>query len=93
MGGRTAFHVYCDFFLLPDHTHYASQHSYILELKVLSRKEFDEELKDVFKEDGSPMKKSEKQWLDAVEQIRRYAARDEFMEWGIALLVVNNFTG
>ena len=66
-------HGYCDFFLLPDHTHYASQHSYILELKVLSRKEFDEELKDVFKEDGSPMKKSEKQWLDAVEQIRRYA--------------------
>ena len=39
----------------------------------LSRKEFDEELKDVLKEDGSPMKKSEKQWLDAVEQIRRYA--------------------
>ena len=66
-------HGYCDFFLLPDHTHYASQHSYILELKVLSRKEFDEELKDVLKEDGSPMKKSEKQWLDAVEQIRRYA--------------------
>ena len=86
MGGRTAFHDYCDFFLLPDHTHYASQHSYILELKVLSRKEFDEELKDVFKEDGSPMKKSEKQWLDAVEQIRRYAARDEFMEWGYSII-------
>ena len=46
-------HGYCDFFLLPDHTHYASQHSYILELKVLSKKEFDEELKDVLKEDGS----------------------------------------
>ena len=42
-------HGYCDFFLLPDHTHYASQHSYILELKVRSRKEFDEELKDVLK--------------------------------------------
>jgi hypothetical protein len=33
-------HGYCDFFLLPDLTHYASQHSYILELKVLSKKDF-----------------------------------------------------
>ena len=80
-------HGYCDIFLLPDHTHYASQHSYILELKVLSRKEFDEELKDVLKEDGSPMKKSEKQWLDAVEQIRRYAAapRVEALRQGTTL--------
>ncbi len=67
-------HGYCDFFLLPDHTHYASQHSYILELKVLSKKEFDEELKDVFDEDGKPMTKAEKQWREAVEQIKCYAA-------------------
>lgn len=89
-------HGYCDFFLLPDHTHYASQHSYILELKVLSRKEFDEELKDVFKEDGSPMKKSEKQWLDAVEQIRRYAdaPRVEALRQGTTLhKIIMQFRG
>lgn len=89
-------HGYCDFFLLPDHTHYASQHSYILELKVLSRKEFDEELKDVFKEDGSLMKKSEKQWLDAVEQIRRYAdaPRVEALRQGTTLhKIIMQFKG
>ena len=89
-------HGYCDFFLLPDHTHYASQHSYILELKVLSRKEFDEELKDVFKEDGSPMKKSEKQWLNAVEQIRRYAdaPRVEALRQGTTLhKIIMQFKG
>ena len=89
-------HGYCDFFLLPDHTHYASQHSYILELKVLSRKEFDEELKDVLKEDGSPMKKSEKQWLDAVEQIRRYAdaPRVESLRQGTTLhKIIMQFKG
>ena len=66
-------HSYCDFFLLPDLTHYASKHSYILELKVLSKKEWDEEAKDAFHEDGTPMTKAEKQWEDAVEQINRYA--------------------
>ena len=66
-------HGYCDFFLLPDLTHYATQHSYILELKVLSKKEFDEEAKDAFKEDGTAMTKAEKQWQEAVEQINRYA--------------------
>ena len=89
-------HGYCDFFLLPDHTHYASQHSYILELKVLSRKEFDEELKDVLKEDGSPMKKSEKQWQDAVEQIRRYAdaPRVEALRQGTTLhKIIMQFKG
>ena len=89
-------HGYCDFFLLPDHTHYASQHSYILELKVLSKKEFDEELKDVLKEDGSPMKKSEKQWLDAVEQIRRYAdaPRVEALRQGTTLhKIIMQFKG
>ncbi len=66
-------HGYCDFFLLPDHTHYASQHSYILELKVLSKKEFDEEAKDAYHPDGTPMTKAEKQWADAEEQIKRYS--------------------
>ena len=59
-------HGYCDFFLLPDLTHYATQHSYILEQKVLSKKEWDEEAKDAFHEDGTPMTKAEKQWTDAV---------------------------
>ena len=66
-------HGYCDFFLLPDLTHYPTKHSYILELKVLSKKEFDEEAKDAYKEDGTPMTRAEKQWEDAVEQINRYA--------------------
>lgn len=66
-------HGYCDFFLLPDLTHYATKHSYILELKILSKKEWDEEAKDASHEDGTPMTKAEKQWKDAVEQINRYA--------------------
>ena len=66
-------HGYCDFFLLPDLTHYATKHSYILELKVLSKKEFDEEAKDAHHEDGTPMTKAKKQWAEAVEQINGYA--------------------
>ncbi len=89
-------HGYCDFFLLPDHTHYASEHSYILELKVLSKKEFDEELKDVFDEDGKPMTKAEKQWREAVEQIKRYAAapRVEALRQGTTLhKIIMQFKG
>ena len=89
-------HGYCDFFLLPDHTHYASQHSYILELKVLSKNSFDEELKDVFDEDGKPMTKAEKQWRDAVEQIKRYAEapRVEVLRQGTTLhKIIMQFKG
>ena len=32
-------HGYCDFFLLPDLTHYASKHSYIIELKLIPKRE------------------------------------------------------
>lgn len=80
-------HGYCDFFLLPDLTHYPTKHSYILELKVLSKKEFDEEAKDAYKEDGTPMTRAEKQWEDAVEQINRYAAapRVEALRQGTTL--------
>ena len=53
-------HEYCDFFLLPDHTHYATKHSYTLELKILHNNDSDE--------------KAEQQWQEAVEQIHRYAA-------------------
>ena len=66
-------HGYCDFFLLPDLTHYASQHSYILELKVLSKKDFSAIVEGEFTEDGKPMTKAEKQWREALDQIHRYA--------------------
>ena len=52
-------HGFCDFFLLPDLTHYQAGHSYILELKYLPKKDFDE--------------KGEAQWQEAVAQINRYA--------------------
>ena len=52
-------HGYCDFFLLPDLTHYATRHSYILELKVLPK--------------NASADKAAEQWQQAVEQIRRYA--------------------
>ena len=52
-------HGYCDFFILPDLTHYATRHSYILELKVLPR--------------NATADKAAEQWQQAVEQIRRYA--------------------
>ena len=89
-------HGYCDFFLLPDHTHYASKHSYILELKVMSRKEFDEELAGVLDESGQPMTKAGKQWREAVEQIKRYAAapRVEALRQGTTLhRIVMQFKG
>lgn len=60
-------HGYCDFFLLPDLTHYASQHSYILELKVLSKKDFSAIVEGEFTEDGKPMTKAEKQWREALD--------------------------
>ncbi|MFW5521814.1 MAG: AAA family ATPase, partial [Segatella copri] len=66
-------HGYCDFFLLPDLTHYASQHSYILELKVLSKKDFSAIVEGAFTEDGKPMTKAEKQWREALDQIHQYA--------------------
>ena len=34
-------HGYCDFFLLPNLTHYVTKHSYILELKVLPKKDYE----------------------------------------------------
>ena len=89
-------HGYCDFFLLPDLTHYATKHSYILELKVLSKKEWDEEAKDAFHEDGTPMTKAEKQWEDAVDQIKRYAVapRVEALRQGTQLhKIIMQFRG
>ena len=54
-------HGYCDFFLLPDFIHYPMvAHSYILELKYL-------------KADATKAE-AEKQWAEAEDQIRGYAA-------------------
>ena len=89
-------HGYCDFFLLPDLTHYASQHSYILELKVLSKKDFSVIVEGEFTEDGKPMTKAEKQWREAVEQIHRYAEapRVEALRQGTKLhLIIMQFEG
>mgnify|MGYP000490029778 FL=1 len=59
-------HGYCDFFLLPDLTHYASKHCYILELKLIPKKE-----KGMSQETYEAAIK--KQWGDAIEQIKHYA--------------------
>ena len=59
-------HGYCDFFLLPDLTHYKSKHSYILELKLIPKKE--KGMSDEAYEAAI-----EKQWEDAKAQIKRYA--------------------
>ena len=52
-------HGYCDFFLMPDLARWPMvKHSYILELKYLSMSDTEE--------------KAEKQWVEAVEQIKQY---------------------
>ena len=54
-------HGYCDFFLLPNHAAYPTvAHSYILELKYL-------------KADATEAE-AQRQWAEAVEQIKTYAA-------------------
>ena len=89
-------HGSCDFFLLPDLTHYASQHSYILELKVLSKKDFSAIVEGEFTEDGKPMTKAEKQWREALDQIHQYAEapRVEALRQGTKLhLIIMQFEG
>ena len=75
-------HGYCDFFLLPNLTHYKSEHSYILEVKYLPKKDFEA--------------KAEAQWAEAVEQIQGYAAapRVEVLRQGTRLhRIVMQFCG
>ena len=74
-------HGYCDFFLLPNLTHYATKHSYILELKVLSKKDYEAKPED------SKLSKAEVQWQEAEEQIKRYAVapRVEALRQGTTL--------
>ena len=59
-------HGYCDFFLLPDLTHYPTKHSYILELKLAPKREKGEK-KETYDS------RVREQWRQAEEQIRRYA--------------------
>lgn len=59
-------HGYCDFFLLPDLTHYPTKHSYIIELKLVPKRDKGEDEKHY-------ESRIEKQWQDAKTQIYRYA--------------------
>ncbi|MGM9640583.1 MAG: ATP-binding protein, partial [Faecousia sp.] len=75
-------HGYCDFFLLPNLTHYQSKHSYILELKYLPKKEY--------------AQKGASQWAQAVEQIHAYAVapRVEALRQGTRLhKIILQFAG
>ena len=83
-------HGYCDFFLLPDLTHYPTKHSYILELKVLPKNEF-----NAIGKDGKHTK-AELQWQEAVAQIHRYAEapRVELLRQGTELhKIIMQFEG
>ncbi|MGN0190634.1 MAG: ATP-binding protein [Candidatus Cryptobacteroides sp.] len=75
-------HGYCDFFLLPNMTHYKSGHSYIIEVKYLPKSEYES--------------KAESQWIDAVQQINDYAAapRVEALRQGTTLhKIIMQFCG
>lgn len=75
-------HGYCDFFLLPDLTHYPTRHSYIIELKMLHK--------------GDSEELAQKQWDEAVSQINRYAAapRVEALRQGTELhKIIMQFEG
>ena len=75
-------HGYCDFFLLPNLTHYKTNHSYIIEMKYLPKKDVAE--------------KAEAQWQEALEQINGYAAapRVEALRQGTQLhKIVMQFAG
>ena len=59
-------HGYCDFFLLPNLTHYPTRHSYIIELKLMPKKQ-----KGMTEEEYKA--KVIEQWNNAVNQINHYA--------------------
>ena len=83
-------HGYCDFFLLPNLTHYPTKHCYIIELKVLPKSEF-----NAMSKDGKHTK-AELQWAETVEQIKRYAEapRVEALRQGTTLhKIIMQFEG
>ena len=82
-------HGYCDFFLLPNLTHYPTRHSYIIELKLIPKREkgMTEEQHEI---------KAEEQWSQAADQIKRYAAapRVEALRQGTQLhRIIMQFDG
>ena len=82
-------HGYCDFFLLPDLTHYPTRHSYILELKLVPKREKSET-------EAAHAARTARQWQEAVDQIRRYAAapRVEALRQGTELhRIIMQFDG
>ncbi|MCI7050357.1 MAG: ATP-binding protein [Bacteroidales bacterium] len=75
-------HGYCDFFLMPNLTHYQSRHCYIIEIKYLPKKDFHAQ--------------AERQWQQAVEQIQAYAQapRVEALRQGTKLhKIIMQFAG
>ena len=82
-------HGYCDFFLLPNLSRYPTKHSYIIELKLVPKKE-----KGISKETFEKM--IGEQWDAAEEQICRYAVapRVEALRQGTQLhKIVMQFDG
>lgn len=82
-------HGYCDFFLLPDLTHYASKHCYILELKLIPKKE-----KGMSQETYEAA--IQQQWDAAEVQIKHYAEapRVEALRQGTQLhKIIMQFNG
>ena len=82
-------HGYCDFFLLPDLTHYPTKHSYIIELKLAPKKE-----KGIAKVQRDHL--IAEQWEAAKEQIYGYAAapRVEALRQGTQLhKIIMQFDG
>ncbi len=82
-------HGYCDFFLLPNLTHYASKHSYIIELKLIPKRE-----KGMSEETHEAL--IAKQWDDAEIQIKQYASapRVEALRQGTQLhKIIMQFDG
>lgn len=59
-------HGYCDMFLLPNLRYPETAHSYIIELKYLSVKDYDSQ--------------ADKQWNEAVEQIHGYAKGEKVFQ-------------
>ena len=75
-------HGYCDFFLMPNLTHYQSRHCYIIEIKYLPKKDCQAQ--------------AERQWQQAVEQINTYAQapRVEALRQGTKLhKIIMQFAG
>lgn len=82
-------HGYCDFFLLPNLTHYVSKHSYILELKLIPKRE-----KGMSQETYEAA--IQQQWDAAVDQIKHYAEapRVEALRQGTQLhKIIMQFNG